>query len=1428
MSLLSVSGWIDPTQECKSPRATTARQDSNKESRRSSGNPRLPEARRAILRRVWMLLLVGCVLASQAALAQNGVFASQSVGGVPATLPVIVTAQVQGTVAKVEVLTLGASGPDFTGVDGSPKCSQTFLAVNQTCTESVTFNPAAPGPRLGAVVLLDSSNTVLATTYLSGTGLGGLGVLVPGNVITVAGVYRNWNSTQDGILATAANLNLPSSMVLDGAGNLYIADSAHNRIRMVAAPVAPATAGIISTYAGAGQAGYTGDGGPRIAAELSSPSGLAIDGAGNLYIADAGNNVIREIDAITGIISRVAGNVDGAAGSSGDGGLATSAYLDSPMGVTVDASGNIYIADTKNQRIRKVDAVTGKISTVAGNGDLSPSGDGTGTYSGDTKQATSAGLSLPYAVAFDASGNMYIPDSANNVVRMVTPLGIISTVAGQSYTGNPRYAGDDGPALAAYLTDPSAVAVDPAGNLYIADTQNNAIRKVNSTTQNIATIAYNGSGNSLSPGGALGSVAIYAPIGLLLDPNGNLYFADYYYMLIREIQSNEAVLNYTLNPIQVGNKSAPQTSRIENDGNAALDLSAFTPGPNAAIDNASTTCSLTTPLNQDEDCLMGTVFAPALSLVFPPGATAEQVEDNVDVYGNTVNFPLNTQNFPLDIVLVGDATPVNATTLSLLSSSPKNSSGVYQSNYGQALTFTATVTSGATAGTPAGTVAFTDGATTLAAAVPLNASGVALFTTTSRLAVGEHTITATFTSATTANYLPSSSSLIQDIGEVTKTTLISSANPAVLGSTITFTATVTISGGGAVTPDLAVTFTDTTTGTILGSPTLGPSGIVTVSTASLAAGMHTIGAAYPGDPNTGVLPSSATLSNDVQAPSTTSLIASPNPSTYGLPVALTVSVPNVGAIAATGTVNLLEAGQIIGQANLSGSPATGTFTTSSLATGSDTLTAAYVGDVNYGPSTSSPVPEVVNKAQTSTGVVASPTPGIAGAPMAITATVSVIVGSATTTGTVTFADGTTTLGTAPLTGAGSATINPVLALGAHSIIASYSGDTNDTSSVSVALPVTVVQATTGTIVASSQNPSLVQLPVTFTAKVTGNGGTPSGSVAFFADGASIGSAPLAAGTATLATSALAAGTHSITAAYTGDTNDLASASAAISQVVGTLPTIADLGQSATTGASPQVILVATILNNVSSAGSTPLPTPTGTVTFSYGSTIVGSSPLDSSGVATQVPSLPNGTYSIVAAYAGDAQHSPSTSKMVPISTNAQGFNITVTPAAVSMPTTQNATVSVSLTSTSGFTDSIGLGCDSLPAGVTCHFSTPSTPLTANGSQQVALTIDTNSPLSGGSSAMTTSTASPRAFLAGLLMPFSLLFGCIFWRFRLRFARFTTIALILITGAASLLVTGCSGFTQSSASPGTYVIQVTGVGADSNITHYQNVTLTITK
>ena len=184
-----------------------------------------------------------------------------------------------------------------------------------------------------------------------------------------------------------------------------------------------------------------------------------------------------------------------------------------------------------------------------------------------------------------------------------------------------------------------------------------------------------------------------------------------------------------------------------------------------------------------------------------------------------------------------------------------------------------------------------------------------------------------------------------------------------------------------------------------------------------------------------------------------------------------------------------------------------------------------------------------------------------------------------------------------------------------------------------------------------------------------------------------------------------------------------------------------------------------------------------------------------------------------------------------ISTTASDFNLKVTPNSVSIPTTENATVNVTLTSADGFTDTIGLGCASLPAGVNCHFSTPSATLAANGVVVVSLTIDTNNPLGGGTSA---SIARPAmsgqrmVLAAGLLLPLGVLFGCIFWRFRRRYAQSMTVALMLLVGGGLLMATGCSGsFSQSSAAPGTYTIQVTGTGAKSNISHYENVTLTIT-
>lgn len=1449
MAAISVPVLLPVDQNCSLTLSVAANQVASEERPGRDGICRLPA--RFTARRRWALALTALMLAGPSAWAQS-VFAPQQVGVASSPQNVTVSYAYGGTASSVVVLTAGAANLDFQA-SGQLSCTAPSPSNSGNCTQPVTFTPSAPGLRVGAVVLLDSNNNVLGTKYISGTGSGGLGVLSPGNVAIVAGEFGVWTPTEDGIPATKANLYLPSSVALDGAGNMYIADSLHNRVRMVAAPVAPATVGIITTIAGTGEAGYTGDKQIASAATLSNPSGVALDGAGNLYIADSGNNVIRMVappipPATVGIITTVAGN--GTAGYGGDGLTASSPLveLNHPQGVTVDASGNLYIADNLNQRIRRVDAITGLITTAAGDGDPSGNQDGKGTYTGDTALAVNAGLSLPYAVAFDLTGNMYIPDSGNNVIRMVsavngqiTAASTISTVVG-FYPGTAGSSGDGAKANKAELSAPSGVAIDAAGNIYIADTQNARIQKVNAATGIIATLAANSLTIPSQPAGAPPPVRIYAPFGLFLDGSGNLYFASSLDMVIEEIQSNKAVLNFTGTAVYAGSQSKPQSETVENDGNDVLDLTSITTDANAAVNPGTTTCDLATtdpfPLDVDADCLIGVIFAPSSATVFATGVTSEVLTGNVDVDGNDLSYPQDASNFPLDIEAIGLATPVNATNIALTSS-------LNPADFGQKVTFTATVTSGPGEGTPTGTVTFTDtvnGVTTpLGTPVTVNGIGVAAYATAA-LAVGVHTITATFTPSG-SKYLPPllPATLTQNVGEVTGTTLASSANPSVLGASITLTATVTVPpGGGTVPLDGTVTFTDTTTTTVLGSSPLvstASGGSASFATAALAYGPHTITATYSGDEANGILGSTSTppLKQDVQTPSTTTLSSSPNPSIYGDTVTFTVTVPTVGTVAATGTVNIVETGQTapIGTVTLAGNPGSGTFTTSALLVGTETITAAYQGDSYYAPSNSLPVSQVVNLTQTMTTVVAVPNPGIAGKAVAITATVTLPAGAPMTGGTVTFTDGTTSLGTVNLNGEGVAGINPTLAVGPHSIVATYSGDTNGEGSASAALPLTVAQATTQTAVTVTPNPTVVEATVTFTAKVTGDGGALTGSVTFNANGTPIGTPATldATGTATITNSGLAAGTYTITAVYGGDTNDQGSTGTAAAQlVVGVIPTVTNLGVSATTGTPSQVILVAVVLNNATGSPSS-LSAPTGTVTFNSMSgataTAIGSAPVDSNGVATLQPNLPSGSYQVEAVYGGDALHGPSTSDLVTVSSTGAGFNLTVTPATVSMAATENATVNVAVSSITGFTDTIGLGCASLPAGVNCHFSSMSVALPAGGVANATLTIDTNNPLGGGTSAMNVRRGGRGISLAGLGLPLSLL-GFVFWRFRRRHAGWMTVLLILLVGVGAQLVTGCSSsFTQSSATPGTYVIQVTGIGTNSDISHYQNVTLKIT-
>jgi sugar lactone lactonase YvrE len=306
-----------------------------------------------------------------------------------------------------------------------------------------------------------------------------------GSLTLVAGNGTAGYSGDDGP-ASRAQLDTPTGLAVDSAGNVYIADFRNNRIREV-------SDGTITTVAGTGVPGYGGNNGPATSAQLYNPTGVAVDPAGNLYIADAGNNRIRKVS--NGVITTVAG--DGIQGFSGDNGPATTAQLNIPNAVAVDAAGNLYIADDANNRIRKVS--NGVIVTVAGNG--------TAGYSGDNGPATSAQLNEPLGIAVDAAGSLYIGDFKNQSIRRVSG-GVITTVAGNGTDG---YSGDNGLATSAQLHYPNGVAVDLEGNLYIADVVNDRIRKVSNGM--IATVAGDGTSGLAGDGGPAVSGEFVEPLG---------------------------------------------------------------------------------------------------------------------------------------------------------------------------------------------------------------------------------------------------------------------------------------------------------------------------------------------------------------------------------------------------------------------------------------------------------------------------------------------------------------------------------------------------------------------------------------------------------------------------------------------------------------------------------------------------------------------------------------------------------------------------------------------------------------------------------------------------------------------------------------------------------------------------------------------------
>jgi sugar lactone lactonase YvrE len=340
-----------------------------------------------------------------------------------------------------------------------------------------------------------------------------LPALSTAQIITTVAGNDTAGYSGDGGPATAAQLNGPGEIAIDGTGNIYIADWHNQRVRKVN------TAGIISTFAGLGTIGFSGDGGPATGCEFHDPIGVAVDAIGNVYVSDNGNQRIRKVNT-SGIVSTFAGN--GIMGWFGDGGPATAAYLYGPQRIAVDATGNLYVAEQYNECIRKINTL-GIITTIAGNG--------LPGYGGDGGPATAAYLHWPTSVAVDSLGNVFIADYVNHRIRRVDLSGTITTFAGN---GAYSYSGDGGPATAAAMKYPNGIAVGSADNLWIADGVNYRLRKVDPSGI-ISTIVGNGIMGHIPDGCSDTSSGVYAN-GVALDGSGNVYIIDG--SSIRKISNN--------------------------------------------------------------------------------------------------------------------------------------------------------------------------------------------------------------------------------------------------------------------------------------------------------------------------------------------------------------------------------------------------------------------------------------------------------------------------------------------------------------------------------------------------------------------------------------------------------------------------------------------------------------------------------------------------------------------------------------------------------------------------------------------------------------------------------------------------------------------------------------------------------------------------
>jgi sugar lactone lactonase YvrE len=669
------------------------------------------------------------------------------------------------------------------------------------CTAQATALPLI----LPSAIVFDAQGNL----YFAETGNHAVRMFSTAGVITTVAGNGTQGFAGDNGPATAAELDSPSGLAFDLAGNLYIADTHNHRVREVAA-----TTGVITTIAGTGSPGYSGDAGVATAAQLGRPTALAIDSAGDLFIADADSQCIRRVAAGTGVITTVAGN--GIEGFGGDGGPAMSASIDSPNGLAVDAAGDLYIADTHNGRIRKINVATGIITTVAGAGS---SNGNVQSFGGDGGSATAAGLALPRGITLDAAGNLYIADSANHRIRRISTAGVIATVAGQ---GTETFAGDGAPAIAASLDTPRSVAVSPAGLLTLTDTGNQRVRQLDALPApgpDIHTIA--GLGNTVAgvlilSGSSVvtyGSGVLTASFNGSADETGSITFID---------SSGSAPVTIGSAALASGAASFPLGSLTA--GTHAI-FAAYSGDPSHGASQSSTLPITVTPLAVTATATPASMLYGQAVPALDGTVTGLLVPDAGKVMGvfSTTAGPLSAAGvYPITATLSGTAATNYSVSdvpasLTIAKAPTTTSLSSNLSSPGLGVPVTLSIQAASTSsGVPTGSITVFDGASSLGTA-QISAAGVTSLTL-SALAQGTHTFTAVYSGD--SNFLASTSAA--------STLVVGAASDFILAPT--GATSQSVAAGSAATFGFAVTMQ----GTAMVSPiALAVQGTPTGSTASL-------------------------------------------------------------------------------------------------------------------------------------------------------------------------------------------------------------------------------------------------------------------------------------------------------------------------------------------------------------------------------------------------------------------------------------------------------------------------------------------------------------------------------------------------------------------------------------------------------------------